>query len=281
MGLLSRPEPVAAVLRRPHGLLEAPRLAEGRVVLYSDVTSGGVYSVSPGGEVSKVVPKRRGVGGLVEHCAGGVVFSGRTLLHRDGSGEDRELLAADDVAGFNDLSTTPEGDVLAGALRFNPFAGEDVVPGRLFRVTAPGEAVALSESLLWPNGIGLSPDGGRVYVSDYARRHVATMTVDGKQEEIFCDVPNGSADGLAVDVEGGVWVALGEGGAVARFTSQGDLDGICDVPAGFVSSLCFGGADGRDVLISTADNHITPDTGGALFSARSEVAGVPVTPAAV
>jgi sugar lactone lactonase YvrE len=69
-----------------------------------------------------------------------------------------------------------------------------------------------------------------------------------------------------VDEEGGVWVALGQPAAVARFDRRGDLDGVAHVPADFVSSLSFGGDDRRDVWITTV---------GGLYRARSEVAGLP------
>ena len=78
-----------------------------------------------------------------------------------------------------------------------------------------------------------------------------------------------------------MWIALGEGGGVARFAPDGQLRETFDVAARFVSSLSFGGRDGREVLITTADNLVMPDTGGTLFRARSEVAGVPVVPASV
>ncbi|MGP0100330.1 MAG: SMP-30/gluconolactonase/LRE family protein [Solirubrobacteraceae bacterium] len=93
--------------------------------------------------------------------------------------------------------------------------------------------------------------------------------------------PRGSADGLAVDCDGGVWVALGEGGGVARFLPDGGLDDVVDLPASFVSSLSFGGSDMRDVLITTADNHVRPELGGTLLRARSAIPGVEVTPVVV
>ena len=250
---------IERVLERPGALLEGPRLTADGVVLYSDVTGGGVYH---NGDV--VVPKRRGVGGLVPHRVGGVVVTGRTVQHGE-----RVLLARDDLTGFNDLTTTADGELLVGALRFHPFKGEEPVPGALLHVRAPGDAVVLDEAVLWPNGIGLSPAGDRLYMSDYARAHVVTMGIDGGGRAVFAESPRGSADGLAVDVEGGVWVALGDAGAVARFDPAGDLDAVVDVPADFVSSISF---RSTDVLITTV---------GALFRARSEIAGVPVADAAI
>ena len=78
-----------------------------------------------------------------------------------------------------------------------------------------------------------------------------------------------------------MWVALGEGGAVARFHSDGRLDEVISLPASFVSSISFGGEDMRDVLMSTADNHVQPELGGTLLRARSEVAGLRLQPVAV
>jgi gluconolactonase len=58
-----------------------------------------------------------------------------------------------------------------------------------------------------------------------------------------------------------------------RFAPDGALDGELDVPAPFVSSLCFGGEDLRDVYVTTGD--------GKLLRGRSEVAGLPLPSARV
>ena len=272
--LVSAFEALAPVLRRPHTLLEAPRADTAGNVIYSDVLGGGAYRLTAAGEVETVVEKRRGIGGLVPHAGGGVVVSGRSVAHvRDG--ETRELLAVDGVEGFNDLSTDSEGRVFAGALRFRPFGGEAPVPGEVWRIDAPGAAEVVAAGVLWPNGIGHAPGGAVMYVSDYARACVLAFPGG----DVFAESPQGSADGLAVGAEGGVWVALGDGGGVARFTPDGRLDGVADVPARFVSSVSFGGPDGRDVYVTTADSLAAPETGGALFRARAEVAGLPVADA--
>ena len=279
-GGLSQPQPVPPVLARSHGLLEAPRLLASGAALYSDVLAGGVYEVDAD-SVVEVLATRRGIGGLVPHAEGGLVVTGRTLVHVGADGSQRELAGRQGVTGYNDLATEADGAVLVGALRYRPLAGEPPAAGRVLRVRGPGAAEVLTERITWPNGIGVSPDGTTVYVSDYAERRVIALPAAGGAAEEFCRAPEGSCDGLAVDVEGGVWVALGEGGGVARFAPDGQLRETFDVAARFVSSLSFGGRDGREVLITTADNLVMPDTGGTLFRARSEVAGVPVVPASV
>lgn len=246
------------------GLLEAPCWDGNGGVYFSDVLQGGVRRWSDGG-VEDVLPKRRGIGGMCLHADGGLVVSGRNVLHvRDG--EQRVLLGElEGVTGFNDLATDSDGRVYVGALRFSPFAGEAPVPGQVWRIEADGAAPVL-EGIDWPNGIGFAPGGATMYACDYAHG-----TVLGGDGEVFARSPAG-ADGLAVDGEGGVWVATGEGGAIARFAADGSLDHTVAIPADFVSSLCFGGEDMRDVYVTTV---------GSLLRGRSDVPGLPLAPARV
>ncbi len=281
MALLSDVEHIDAVLARPHGLLEAPRFAANGEVVYSDVIAGGVWGCSTDGGVREILPKRRGIGGMVAHADGGWVLSGRSVIHLLPGGEQREILSGDGVCGYNDLGATPDGELLAGVLRYRPLAGEDPRPGQLLSVGPRGAVAVLTEEVVWPNGIGVSPDGETIYVSDYSRQLVLALPRGGGEARVFCRSPRGSADGLAVDGEGGVWVALGEGGGVARFLADGRLDDVASLPASFVSSLCFGGADMRDVLVTTADNHLEPELGGTLLRARSSVPGLEVARAII
>jgi len=268
---------VESVLRAPHGLLEAPRIGPAGELVFSDVIAGGLWECSPGGGVRELLPKRRGIGGAVPHADGGWVISGRSVIHLGPGGEQRELLGAEGVCGYNDLGTTSDGRLLAGVLNYRPLAGEDPMPGQLLVLDPEGPRV-ISEEVTWPNGIGCSPDGATVYLSDYARGAVLAVPLSGGSADEFCSSPRGSADGLAVDVEGGVWIALGEGGGVARFHPDGRLHEIVELPASFVSSLSFGGPDMREVLITTADNEVDPELGGTLLRARSEVAGLALAP---
>ena len=89
------------------------------------------------------------------------------------------------------------------------------------------------------------------------------------------EVPGGQPDGMAVDEDGGLWVALGGRASVGRFAPDGVLDRELEVPATFVSSVCFGGADGRDLFITTADlaaaGGTEGDPAGAVYVDRSGV----------
>src|SRR6266545_3521564 len=94
-------------------LAEAPVATEDGGVIFSDVLGGGVHRWSPvTGKVETVVPKRRGVGGIVVHADGGLVVSGRDVSHIDEAGDSRTLFAAEGIAGINDLTVDPDGHVI-------------------------------------------------------------------------------------------------------------------------------------------------------------------------
>jgi sugar lactone lactonase YvrE len=281
MSVLSKIAPVDAVLARPHGLLEGPRFGRAAEMVYSDVIAGGLWACSADGVVRELLAKRRGIGGVLAHESGGWVLSGRDLVHLLPDGSQRVIFEDDAACGFNDLGSTHTGDLLAGVLRYRPMAGEAPRKGQLLRLGRDSAPEVLTEDLIWPNGIGVSPDGRTIYVSDYSQQLVLAISTGAHDVQEFCRSPRGSADGLALDCEGGVWLALGEGGGVARFHADGRLDEIVSLPAGFVSSLSFGGPDMCDVLITTADNHVEPELGGTLLRARSEVAGLAVQPVSV
>ena len=258
-----------------YGLAEAPCAAEDGSVYFSDALGGGAYRWSPAGGVETVVPKRRGIGGMCLHADGGLVVSGRSLVHvRDG--DTRELLALERATGFNDLATDSDGRIYVGALRFMPFGGEEPVPGEIWRVDAAGAGSEVLDQVVWPNGIGFSPGGETLYASDFATGDVIALDLESGDRRTLARTPSGDADGLAVDADGSVWVALGSGGAIGRYSPQGELEDTLDVPSGFVTSLCFGGEDGRDLYITTMDNTEDPSKRGTLFRTRAERAGLPV-----
>jgi gluconolactonase len=260
-------------------LAEAPTADGEGNVYFSDALGGGIYRWSSDGRVETVIPKRRGVGGMCLHAGGGLVVTGRQVLHVR-EGKSRALLEIDGVTGFNDLAPGPDGSVYVGTLRFMPFGGENPVPGEVWQI-GPRSAEELFGGIEWANGIGLSPDGETIYACDFASGEVTAFEPAGGERRVFARSPSGDADGLAVDVEGGVWVALGSGGGIGRFSPEGALDEVVDVPAGFVSSLCFGGEDGRDLYVTTADNTDDPSRAGTLFRTRVGVAGLPVAAATV
>jgi sugar lactone lactonase YvrE len=247
-------------------LPEALRSDHGSLY-FSDAAGGGVYRWTEAG-VETVIPKRRGVGGLALHAEGGIVVSGRTLLHVS-DGDSRELFAADGALGLNDLTTDQDGNVLVGTLRMNWAEPETGRPGEVWRVGGGG-AEALVEGIRYPNGMGLSPDGRTLYVADFVASCVHAVDMATGSRHPFATLEKGNADGLAVDAAGRVWVATGPGDSFDVFDPQGALVDRVRPPAAFAVTLCFGSDDPHDLYLAA---------GGSIFRTRSEVPGLPIGPA--
>jgi gluconolactonase len=262
-----------------YALAEAPVAAPDGGIYFSDALAGGVFHFSPArGSVETILERRRGVGGMALHADGGLVISGRDVVHiRDG--ESRTLYSDPAIAGINDITVDLDGHVIVGCLRFRPFAGEAPVPGEFIRIDG---TVVLSD-VLWPNGCAFSPDGRIFYGCDYQQGRVLAVnrTNEGGFESPRTAVlsPSGAVDGMAVDEEGCLWIALGPRASVGRFTPAGDLDTEISVDADFVASLCFAGPDRRDLYITTTGNPADQTARGGVFVTRSSAAGL-VVPAA-
>jgi sugar lactone lactonase YvrE len=267
-----------------YGLVEGPTVDGDGNLYFSDVLGGGVYRRTPGGEITTVVPKRRGVGGIVLHADGGVVVSGRDIVHVR-EGENRRLFAVESVLGWNDICADSAGRVYAGSLRFPVFDSEaEPVPGELWRIDAIDQGVALYEGVVHANGVALSPGERTVYHSD-TRNNVILVheladdgTARGRRAFHF---PPGAPDGMAVDAQGFVWVASARGGCVARLTPDGEIDRVLDIPARTVTSLCFAPDGEPELYVVTADNTDEPDRQGTIFRIDAGVGGAPVHPARI
>ena len=126
------------------------------------------------------------------------------------------------------------------------------------------------------NGIGWTRDDTRMYYIDSPLQGVdlfdfelASGRVDNRRPFVSIDESDGIPDGLTVDDEGGVWVALYGGSCVHRYDESGQLDAVLEVPAENVTSCCFGGDDGRSLFVTTA----APD--GNVYVTQPGVSGPP------
>jgi D-xylonolactonase len=271
-------------LAHGYGLIEGPRVDERNRLYFSDVPNGGVFRRSPDGAIETLIPRRRGVGGIALNAGGGIVCSGRNLIRWDeATGQSSDLFTQWEgraLRGLNDLTVDAQGSVFVGSLEFDALSNDKPIPGNVFHVDPPGTAVKLWEGIEVTNGMGFSPDAGLLYHCDSTTRAVWAYDVTAdrrlKDRRVFARLTQGWPDGMAVDVEGGVWVAVVRYGEVVRFKADGTMERRIKMPAEMVTSLCFGGADMMDLYVVTADNTEDADRKGTIFRMRSEVPGLPV-----
>lgn len=273
-------------LAQGYGLVEGPVWEDGKGLLYSDVLFGGVFRLNLDGEVETVFEHRRGIGGMALHEAGGLIVSGRNLSFKPFSGGATVTVLEQDesagVVGFNDLTTDADGRIYAGALGASPVFDDGREPraGDLYLVDLDGSARVVALDVQLTNGLGFSPDGATLYHSDSRRQTVFCYNVaaDGSlgEKRPFVKTVGGSPDGLAVSEDGAVWVALAGGGGVGVYSASGAQQDLIEIPQPMCTSLCFGGADRRDLYIVSGSDGSQSDRAGAVFRTRTDVAGLPV-----
>jgi D-xylonolactonase len=164
-------------------------------------------------------------------------------------------------------------------VRFRVFdPGAEPVPGECWRVEAAGRATRMYEGVLHANGIALSPDERWIAHSDTraALLWAHDLDADGGVSNRRALPVDGAPDGLAFDESGCIWLAIAGGGRVDRITPAGRVDRSLEVPARMVTSVCFAGADLRELIVVTADNTREPALRGSVFRTRLDVAGAPV-----
>lgn len=271
-----------------YGLLEGPRTDDRNRLYFSDVRNGGVFRRNPDGKIETLIPNRKSVGGIALLESGaGIIVTGPTLaLWDEKTGSLRDLFAewnGKPLFGINDLTTDDQGSIWLGTFGcdINKFDFKSTPPpGSLFRVDPPGKVTHLWEGVEVTNGLGFSPDRKLLYHCDSTTRAVwaydvrSDRTVGDRRK--FAQMPEGMPDGMTVDAEGGVWVAMVAGpGEVVRFKPDGALDRRIKIPAKTITSVAFGGPDMRDLYVVTANND-NRELKGTVFRTRSDIPGLPV-----
>ena len=189
--------------------------------------------------------------------------------------EDLPELWDDPTVRMNDGACDPDGRFWCGSMAY------DAAPGRgaLYRLDADRTVHRVLADVTISNGLGWSPDGATAYYVDSPTQRVDAFAYDGglRDRRSVAEIApeSGTPDGLTVDAEGGVWVALWQGSAVHRYTPEGRLDAVIELPVSQPTSCAFGGA-ALDVLYITTSAQDRAEPGaGALFAVRPGVRGLP------
>lgn len=193
------------------------------------------------------------------------------------------VLAGRSGRRLNDGKCDPAGRFLVGSLGRGGTAGGEV----LVRCEENGALTVIDDDLSLSNGLGWSPDGRTMYSIDsvpgvlWQRSYDAATGVVGTRRELirFAD---DTPDGMCVDAEGHLWVAMWGPGQVRRYTSAGERVATLELPAPHVTSVAFVGASLDRLLITSATADLSAadraryPLSGHLFLADVGVVGVPL-----
>ncbi len=270
------------------GLGEGPRWdSASNTLLWVDIPARRLHRYDPASgedavrEVSDVVslalPRRRG----------GVVVGLPDGLHFLNGEHSIGLVAIESERA--DTRTNDGACDAAGRLWVGTMALDERSPvAALYRVDPDYSVTTVLTGTTISNGLGWSPSGRSFYFIDSPTRRVdvfdcdlATGTLENRRPLAAVEVDGAVPDGMTVDVEGCVWVALHGGWGLNRYSSDGELLAEVRLPVARVTSCCFGGPELRDLYVTTrrdglSDSEVARQPlAGALLRLDVGVAGLP------
>ncbi|MHC8294398.1 SMP-30/gluconolactonase/LRE family protein [Pseudomonas sp. LB3P58] len=268
---------------------------EENALYWVDIPAGGLqrWSAETGHVHAWKAPEMLAC--IARHSDGGWVAgmeSGFFHLHPHNDGSlDSNLLAPVEHARtdmrLNDGRCDRQGRFWAGSMVLN--MGANAADGTLYRYSAGqrGPLEAQLSGFIVPNGLGFSPDGRTMYLSD---SHPLVQQIWAFDYDIDSGTPSnrrlfvdmhqfpGRPDGAAVDAEGGYWICANDAGLIHRFTPDGRLDRSLAVPVKKPSMCAFGGSR-LDTLFVTSirpgDDHDEQSLAGGVFALNPGVKGLP------
>jgi sugar lactone lactonase YvrE len=248
-----------------------------------DMLAGDVLSLAADGTVRRrhvatvVAALRPRIGG------GAVIGTERGFALEDAGGAIEPLVDVwtDPAVRMNEGGCDPHGRFYCGSMAYDKRPGA----AALYRLDPDGSVSVVLHAVTISNGLDFSPDGSTAYYVDTPTGRIDRFDYDpagnlgGRRPFVELPAGAGHPDGLTVDAESGVWVALNGGGAVRRYSADGTLDGIVEVGARQVTACTFGGEGLRELFITTSRENLPPDedpAAGSLFRVLPGVGGMPV-----
>lgn len=229
------------------------------------------------------------VGTVVHVQSGGALVALQNGIHKidTKTGELTFIINPlnDPAIRFNDGKCDPSGRFWVGTYALDKRVGASV----LYRFDHDGSIYLMLKNVTTSNGIVWSADKKMMYYIDTPTQAVQGFDYNNETGQISngrvvvqISKEEGAPDGMAIDAEGKLWIALWGGSAVGRFDPlTGEMLGKINVPATQVSSCAFGGRDLKTLYITTARKSLSEDElkafplSGGLFAVEPGVQGVP------
>lgn len=253
------------------------------VLYYVDITAKEIRCYTPASGACRTLSTQQMPGCIVPDTSGRLVAAEtNTLVQIDpdsGVRRDLQRLALPEFVRFNDGKCDAAGRLLAGTMAANQSHPEAKTCGAFYALADGKPPRVLRQNMAIPNGIAFSRDSRFLYHTDTPTQQIIRYAYDPAEGSLTDPQPvitipgaDGSPDGMTIDCEGMLWIALWGGYQVARYdpvTGQ-KLDSVA-VPARFVSCCTFGGPDLQDLFITTAMDD--DGGGGELYVCRTGTHG--------
>jgi sugar lactone lactonase YvrE len=236
----------------------------------------------------EVIPTPLHVGAVAPRALGGYVAALQDGFWVVGVGEPEPIARIPEARPglrFNDGKCDPAGRFWAGTMAYDERPGA----GSLYRLEPDARVTRVLDDVGISNGLAWSPDGGTMYYVDSLTRRIDAFSFDPASgaigdRRVLVSIPPeaGYPDGLTVDTEGGLWVALWGGSALHRYV-DGRLDHVADLPVTRPTNCTFGGDDLDELYVTSATKDLSPGErrvqplAGAVLRLRPGVRGLPAT----
>ncbi len=273
---------------------EGPRWDVARRVLWwVDILDGLVHAFDPVAGTDRAVALGTEVGCVAPMVDGRlVVATTDRILALEPEGGGCETLVTFDPAPVrlrcNDGRCDPAGRLWVGRIAFDGADGH----GSLLRLDPDGRLSTMLAGLAIPNGLAWPSDGRTLAYIDSARREVTRYPYDPASGDLGpgttllslegLDLPTGAVpDGMAIDEDDGLWVAVWGGSCVLHVSPDGTVLDRLELPVSQPSSCAFGGPDLADLYVTSAREELGPESearephAGGIFRFRPGVRGRP------
>ena len=254
-------------------------------LVWVDITGSAVHRFDPATGQDDCMDVGIDVGAVAMRASGGLVLAaadGFRSLEADGSQTVLAEVEADDPSmRMNDGKCDRHGRFWAGTMAYDEAAPAGL--GKLYRLDPDLSVRAMVDGVSISNGIDWSPDDRLMYYIDSPTRRVDVFDFDlddgaitNRRTLIQVDASIGFPDGMTVDADGDLWVAVWGGSRVVHYAPDGSERGMVPFPVSQTSSCAFGGADRRDLYVTSAArgiSEVSEPEAGSLFRARPGAPG--------
>lgn len=261
--------------------------ADADSVWVADPIKGGTRRFRGKTVIGDWLPERKWVGSLLRGADETVLISGEGgIVKLDGTTGHHAMLSGF-TGGVNEMIADCNGAIYFGGNDIPAIIeGRTTAPVSLWRRDPDGRVTELVSGLRFSNGIGISPDGTRLYHNEtFVGTSAYDILPDGSLGGCVRLLDKPDCDGLAVDANGTIWITGFQTGAIVRLRPDGTQIDPFAIPGGGATNIRFGGPDLRTAWITTvaegaalklAQGIWPEEEDSILYQYRMDVAGLAV-----